>query len=72
MLTTKVESGQKQAVDIQIVNSSGQTLKRMNTLLDTGMNTIRIDATNIFSKGVYFLRVSNSTAGVRIKSFLKN
>ena len=70
-LVAKLESGQKLPVEIQVVNSSGQALKRMNVSLDAGINTIKIDASGI-TKGVYFLRVSNGAAGMRTRSFLKN
>lgn len=69
-LFVKAESGEKQTVMVQIVNSSGQVLTKHNTPISAGTSTVPVNVI-LPNKGLYFISLSNSRIGTQVTSFMR-
>jgi hypothetical protein len=56
---------------LEIVDAQGRKVNKTNVVLEYGTGNIRADISNL-AAGFYFLKVTNQTGELSIKSFIKN
>lgn len=65
-----ISSAENDKVDISIVSMQGNTVKRLQTNLSKGLTDIRLDVSGL-TKGVYFIRATNSFSNLRTRRIVK-
>lgn len=69
-LIAEIQASEKQALEIQVVSNTGQVLAKVHSRVNPGLTSIPVPY-QLPGKGVYFIRVSGSTSGSQVKSFMR-
>lgn len=67
----RMDVKEKQTIDVQITNASGQVIARKNTVVDEYTQLIRLQNIGVGGKGIYYVYVTNQNKETAVLPFIK-